>query len=581
MEKAIVAIDFGTSGTTYAFAFYDSKDDIIHANWPDSPDLKNSTEIILNEKMETIKFGNECQKYLGELSSTEEKFYHFTDIKMKLYKYNNKAKIKATNHDFELDIEIIISKILIFIKTEALKEIQSLKDIKESEINWKVTVPAIWDNNSKEIMKKASIIAGIFSEPLTFFALEPEAAACDYVNEKTSNKESIKEGNKYIVCDIGGGTVDISTHTRIKNGDNYDIEEIYPPCGGDHGSTYINKAFIEKVIKQIFGKHSIDRLNEIMNNPQLDKEIYNDYCELLEEIENFKINIKHQNLTKRGNNEAKRINCTLFENLVESDINTLINNYNKNCQNGWMITNYSKYKIYFPYQIMIDLTNEIIIDYVIKNLKNILKHIPDIQSIIYAGSVSSNDFIISKFKENIPEVNHYRSAYPSKAVAEGAVIFGFDPYIIKSRISKFTIGINVKEKWNESLHGKRNDLKYFDKIDNCYFCKNIFSPIILKNQKVGINEIISQKYIMKSSKGVAKFYKTIYNNVIFIDEKSTKTSKKKLLQFGEIRLDVGNSFDINKRDVVVELYLGGTFIDAKIKYKNIEKNGVFDFSKEE
>jgi hypothetical protein len=185
------------------------------------------------------------------------------------------------------------------------------------------------------------------------------------------------------------------------------------------------------------------------------------------------------------------------------------------------------------------------------------------------------------FKENIPKVNHYRSAYPSIAVAKGTVIFGFDPYIIKSRVSKFTIGVNANCKWNESLYGKRNDLKYFDKIENGYYCKNVFCPIILKNQKVGINEIISKEYKLSSSKNIVKFYKTKYNNVIFIDEKSTKTSKNKLMQFGELCLDVGNSFDINKRDVVVELYLGGTFIDAKIKYKNIEKNGVFDFSKEE
>ena len=580
MKKVIVAIDFGTSGTTYAFAFNDSKDDIINAKWPDSPDFKNSTEIILNEKMETIKFGNECQQYLGELSSSDEKFYHFTDIKMKLY--DKKTKIKATNDDIVLDIEIIISKILIFIKKEALKEIQSIRpDIKENEINWKVTVPAIWDNNSKEIMKKASIISGIFSEPLTFFALEPEAAACDYVSEKTSDKEAIKVGNKYIICDIGGGTVDISTHIRIKKGNNNEIEEIYPPCGGNHGSTYINKAFIEKVIKQIFGKDSIEKLNDIMDNPQLDKDLYIDYCILLEEIENFKINIKNQNLTKRGNNEAKRINCTLFENLVETDVKTLIDDYNKNCPIGWKITDNSHYKIYFPYQIMIDLTKEIIIDNVIKNLKKILKHIPDIKSIIYAGSVSSNDFIISMFKENIPKVNHYRSAYPAIAVAKGAVIFGFVPYIIKSRVSKFTIGVNASCKWNESLYGKRNDLKYFDKIENGYYCKNVFCPIILKNQKVGINEIISKEYKLSSSKNIVKFYKTKYNNVIFIDEKLTKTSKNKLMQFGELCLDVGNSFDINKRDIVIELYLGGTFIDAKIKYKNIEKNGAFDFAKEE
>ena len=154
MKKVIVAIDFGTSGSTYAFAFIDSKDDIMHAKWSDSPDLKNSTEIILNEKIEIIKFGKEYKQYLEDLSISEEKFYHFTDIKMKLY--NKETKIKANNNNKEFNIEIIISKILIFIKKEALKEIQTIRpEIKESEINWKVTVPAIWDNNSKEIMKKS------------------------------------------------------------------------------------------------------------------------------------------------------------------------------------------------------------------------------------------------------------------------------------------------------------------------------------------------------------------------------------------------------------------------------------------
>ncbi len=227
---------------------------------------------------------------------------------------------------------------------------------------------------------------------------------------------------------------------------------------------------------------------------------------------------------------------------------------------------------------MNDLTKEIIVDNVIKHLKKILKCVPDIQSIIYAGSVSSNDFIFSMFKEKISTLKHYRSAFPSIAVAKGAVIFGFDPFVIKSRISKFTIGVNVNTNWNEKLHGKREDLKYFDELDNRYYCINVFNSIILMNQKVGIDEIISKKFSINHSKNIIKFYKTIEQNIIFIDE---NLANKKLLQFGELTLDVGESFDINNRNIIIELYLGGTFIDAKVKYKNIEIKGVFDFSKEE
>ena len=181
-------------------------------------------------------------------------------------------------------------------------------------------------------------------------------------------------------------------------------------------------------------------------------------------------------------------------------------------------------------------------------------------------------------KENIPKVKHYRSAFPLIAVAKGAVIFDFDPFVIKSRISKFTIGVNVNTNWNEKLHGKKQDLKYFDKLENCYYCRDVFIPIISMKQKVGINEIISKNFKMSSSKNIIKFYKTIEQNIIFIDE---NLANKNLKQFGELTLDVGESFDINNRNVIIELYLGGTFIDAKVKYKNIEIKGVFDFSKEE
>ena len=42
MKKVTVAIDFGTSGSTHAFAFNDSKDNIIDAAWPGLPWFKKS-----------------------------------------------------------------------------------------------------------------------------------------------------------------------------------------------------------------------------------------------------------------------------------------------------------------------------------------------------------------------------------------------------------------------------------------------------------------------------------------------------------------------------------------------------------
>lgn len=75
------------------------------------------------------------------------------------------------------------------------------------------------------------------------------------------------------------------------------------------------------------------------------------------------------------------------------------------------------------------------------------------------------------------------------------------------------------------------------------------------------------------------FYKTLFDNVYFIDE--LNNSKRKCIQFGKTDFNVGKNFDENNRDVVVELKLGGTYVEAKIKYKGIVKELPFSFSNEE
>ena len=113
---------------------------------------------------------------------------------------------------------------------------------------------------------------------------------------------------------------------------------------------------------------------------------------------------------------------------------------------------------------MIDLTKEIIIDKISKYINRIILDVPHIDSIIFAGTVSSNNYIISLIKENISDYNlkFYLCTFPSVAVVKGAVIFGLNPFIIRKRISKYIIGIRCNEIWNESEHGDHPEKKYYD-----------------------------------------------------------------------------------------------------------------------
>ena len=60
MKNVVAAIDFGTSGTTYAFAFTDKRDNIVTGKW-NINDEKNPSELILDDVLNIKKFGNECK----------------------------------------------------------------------------------------------------------------------------------------------------------------------------------------------------------------------------------------------------------------------------------------------------------------------------------------------------------------------------------------------------------------------------------------------------------------------------------------------------------------------------------------
>ena len=175
--------------------------------------------------------------------------------------------------------------------------------------------------------------------------------------------------------------------------------------------------------------------------------------------------------------------------------------------------------------------------------------------------------------------NHYLCTYPAVEVVKRAVIFGLNPYMIKTRISKYTIGIGCNEIWDVFKHGLYSEKKYFDSEDNCFRCGDVFSPIIEKDQKIPVDKINSRNYKIKGSKSTISFYKTTFYNITFVDEKYNLL-KYKCQKFGELTLDVGKKFDKNNRNLIIQLKLGGTFISVDIIYKNEIVKANFDFTKE-
>ena len=166
-KDIVVGIDFGTSGIGFTNGLLNDSNRELNLGHFEGQEKasKISTEIILDDDLKkVICFGNECKKYLCGI--TTEKFHHFNKIKMNLYK--SIYIIKASNSNKEADIEYIIQLLLFEVKKKAIEQLKfTYHYLKEENIHWVITVPAIWDNKSKQKMINVAQKAGLIVMMMT------------------------------------------------------------------------------------------------------------------------------------------------------------------------------------------------------------------------------------------------------------------------------------------------------------------------------------------------------------------------------------------------------------------------------
>ena len=119
------------------------------------------------------------------------------------------------------------------------------------------SIPAIWSDAAKDATINAARLAGFASRPGDEIRLipEPEAAAIATLREY-ANKGSasiLKVGDNVLICDAGGGTVDITSYS-IKSMQPLQFNEAVIGTGAKCGATYIDRQF-HIWMSQIFGAH--------------------------------------------------------------------------------------------------------------------------------------------------------------------------------------------------------------------------------------------------------------------------------------------------------------------------------------
>ncbi|KAL9652414.1 hypothetical protein ABK040_012069 [Willaertia magna] len=567
IKEIYIAVDFGTSRSGFAFCTlkdYRLRDITSLRAWEGSnePQDKTLTQIVYDPKGKPISYGYSAPtKYLECLvddSAKASEYTLFKFFKMDL-KHNPTKKLYNNNTGKEFDLITVIGDYLKYIK-EKIVEVTKRNDLNDlTRVKWCFTVPKIWSDAEKQMTKEAAQLAGIIKktdvrEDDFLFAPEPEAAAayCLKWLEETGNAFV---GEKFLIVDAGGGTVDLTSHILVKEGKVNKLKSLTTGSGDSCGSSYLDMNFIS-VLESIFGKDVIDKLKQ---------EEPISFEEMMISWESKKRNIKSLKKTEYF--------------VPDSGIVAFLE---KHCD----LSNIRLFKLN-----KIFLTSELlkkIFDPILEKVENLI--IEEINQLRITQNDQSSEFdsifivggfgesqvlqsmIIDKFQTNkckvlIPET-------PGGAIVKGAVCLGVDPSLIASRRMRLSYGMKTYKSFQNGVH--KPELKTKLRGRTGFFCSNIFDSFVDVNEEVKYDHCVTREYEVSEANQTV-MYLELYTS----PKKGTMYANESYcFKNGEIVIDMSGTSGLGRK-IQVDMYFGKSALEITACDKTSNKNyhAQVDFNK--
>ncbi|KAH0600937.1 hypothetical protein MHUMG1_01938 [Metarhizium humberi] len=245
-EMLIIALDFGTTYSGVAYCFANKRDPKPAAilDWPGTRGMsvpKIPTLISYDEaKLSDFKWG----------ASVEDPSTAIVGIKLLLDPSQKRpAYLSPENVQKDLSslprtaVEVaadFIGKVYQHALAEISKKVpRGYMELCSKE--FVLTVPAVWSDAAKHATMQAAQTSGI--HPVTLVK-EPEAAA---LYTAQSLDFALQNGDAFVVCDAGGGTVDLISYKVEAIYPCLEAKELVPGTGGMSGSIGLNQRFAAAV----------------------------------------------------------------------------------------------------------------------------------------------------------------------------------------------------------------------------------------------------------------------------------------------------------------------------------------------
>ncbi|KAJ3961879.1 hypothetical protein N0V92_001443 [Colletotrichum tropicale] len=255
----IIGIDFGTtfSGVSWAFSGQPNEIEVI-TNWEAELNFNSDTEKTPTTLLYSGMQGQASWGYGIPADTAHEPLKWFKlllidreDLPKNLQDSMQIAIAQKLMDDANKAPTDVISGYLRRLwnhSIECIGDSISKELVKMCKFHVVITLPAIWPDYAKARMRKAAKDAGILKHRpagpthLSFIS-EPEAAALATMRD-LGCRPNIKVGDHFVVCDAGGGTVDLISYevTELKP---MVVREAVRGSGGLCGGVFLDEGFVK------------------------------------------------------------------------------------------------------------------------------------------------------------------------------------------------------------------------------------------------------------------------------------------------------------------------------------------------
>ncbi|KAJ8007820.1 hypothetical protein DPEC_G00098170 [Dallia pectoralis] len=580
--SVVVAIDFGTTSSGYAFSFTGDPEAIhMMKRWeggdPGVANQKSPTSLLLTPELKFHSFGFAARDSYHDLDPEEAQHWLFFEkFKMKIHSISDltmETELEAVSGRKVRAIEVF-AHALRFFGEHALKEVkdQSSSILKGEEVRWVITVPAVWRQPAKQFMREAAYLADLVSRDSPeqlLIALEPEAASIycrklrlhqviDLSQWPISNglnlendgsrpfdssfrqaREQLRKarhsrtflvesgtgelwsemqtGDRYIVADCGGGTVDLTVH-QIEQPQGT-LKELYKASGGPYGAIGVDLAF-EAMLCQIFGEDFIESFKAKRPAAWVDLTIA--------------FEARKRTATPGRSNG---LNISLPFSFIDyykrhrgQSVETALRKSNMN------IVKWSS-------QGMLRLTAEAMNELFQPTINNIIKHIEELMQKQEVQGVRFL-FLVGGFAESPMLQRAAQNALGKTCriiipqdvgltILKGAVLFGLDPTVVRVRRCPLTYGVGVLNRFVEGRHPR-------DKLllkEGREWCTDILDRFVSVDQSVALGEVVRRSYTPARSgqrKIIINIYCSSTDDVVYISDPGVRKCGAITLDLPEI-----------------------------------------------